>query len=167
MRYPSLAARSLVIFSYGKTYHNTGWKMGYCVGPENLMTEFRKIHQFVVFSANTPLQYALAEHMSDPDAYQQLNGFYQEKRDYFIKLLKGSRFKLTPALGSYFQLLNYSKITDEMDTEFAIRLTKEHGVASIPTSVFYHQPIDNKLLRFCFAKSNDTLEMAAEKLCKI
>lgn len=167
MRYPALAERSFVVFSYGKTFHNTGWKMGYCVAPENLMSEFRKVHQFVVFSANTPIQHALAEHMKDANAYMQLNGFYQEKRDYFIKLLKGSRFKLTPALGSYFQLLNYNKITEEIDTEYAIRMTKEHGVAAIPTSVFYHQPVDNKLLRFCFAKSNETLEKAAEKLCKI
>jgi methionine aminotransferase len=166
-RYPNLANRSFIVFSFGKTYHNTGWKMGYCLAPENLMAEFRKVHQFLVFSANTPIQYALAEHMQNTDAYMQLNAFYQEKRDYFINLLKGSNFKITPSLGSYFQLLNYSKITDEKDTEYAIRLTKENGIASVPTSVFYHKPTDNKMLRFCFAKTNETLEKAAEKLCKI
>jgi len=165
--YPKLAERSFVVFSFGKTYHTTGWKMGYVLAPERMMAEFRKVHQFLVFCVNTPLQYALADYMKNKDAYLQLGSFYQEKRDYFIKLLKGSRFKYTPASGSYFQMLDYSEITQEKDTDYAIRLTKEIGVASVPTSVFYHEPVDNKLLRFCFAKTNETLEKAAEKLCKV
>ncbi|HXB14038.1 MAG TPA: methionine aminotransferase [Bacteroidia bacterium] len=166
-RYPKLAERSVVVFSFGKTYHTTGWKLGYVLAPERLMTEFRRVHQFVVFCVNTPLQYALADYMKNKDEYLKLGAFYAEKRDYFVNLLKGSRFEWIPASGSYFQLLSYKKITEEKDTEFAIRLTKENGVASVPTSVFYHDPIDNKLLRFCFAKTNETLEKAAEKLCKI
>jgi len=166
-RFPKLAERSFVVFSFGKTYHTTGWKTGYVLAPEKLMTEFRRVHQFMVFCVNTPLQYALADYMKHKEAYMQLGSFYQEKRDYFINLIKGSKFKFTPASGSYFQLLDYSGITQEKDTEYAIRLTKEIGVASVPTSVFYHEPEDNKLLRFCFAKTNETLEKAAEKLCKV
>lgn len=166
MRYPKLAERSFVVFSFGKTYHTTGWKMGYCLAPANLMTEFRRVHQFVVFCANSPIQYALADFMKNKN-YLELPKFYQEKRDYFLKLLAGSKFKFKPAAGSYFQLLDYSAITREKDTDYAIRLTKENGVASIPTSVFYHEPVDQKLLRFCFAKTNETLEMAAEKLLKV
>lgn len=166
-RYPKLAERSFVIFSFGKTYHTTGWKMGYCLAPANLSTEFRKVHQFMVFCANTPIQYALTDYMKQKEKYNKLPTFYQEKRDYFIQLIKGSRFKFKPASGSYFQLLDYSAITKEKDTEFAKRLTKEYGVASIPISVFYHESVDNKLLRFCFAKTNETLEQAAERLLKI
>jgi methionine aminotransferase len=164
MRYPKLAERSFVVFSFGKTFHATGWKTGYCVAPENLMTEFRKVHQFMVFCANTPIQNALAEFMKDTKNYSGINQFYQEKRDYFLKLLSGSKFKPMNCSGSYFQLLDYSKITEEKDTDFAIRLTKENGVASIPISVFYKNPIEKTLLRFCFAKENETLEKAAEKL---
>lgn len=167
MRYPALRDRSFVVFSYGKTYHNTGWKLGYCIGPENLMAEFRKVHQFLVFSANTPIQWALNDYMRDENHYNELGKFYQEKRDYFLNLIKDSKFTFIPATGTYFQLLNYSNITEEKDTEFAIRLTKEAKVAAIPTSVFYHKPTDNHLLRFCFAKGNETLEKAAERLCKI
>ncbi len=166
-KYPKLAERSFIVYSFGKTYHTTGWKMGYCLAPTNLMIEFRKVHQFIVFCTNTPMQYALAEYMKEKSKYLELGLFYQEKRDYFINLIKGSKFKYTPASGSYFQLLNYSSISNEMDTEYAIRLTKEIGVASVPVSVFYHQPVDNKFLRFCFAKTNETLEQAAEKLCSI
>jgi len=166
-RFPKLAERSFVVFSFGKTYHTTGWKTGYVLAPERLMTEFRRVHQFMVFCVNTPLQYALAEYMKNKDAYLQLGSFYQEKRDYFVSLIKGSKFKYIPASGSYFQLLDYSGITKEKDTEYAIRLTKEMGIASVPTSVFYHEPEDNKLLRFCFAKTNETLEKAAEKLMKV
>ena len=166
LRYPVLAERSFVVFSFGKTYHTTGWKIGYCFAPANLMAEFRKIHQFVVFSANTPLQYALADFIKNKN-YLTLPDYYQEKRDYFLKLIKGSRFKFTPASGSYFQCLDYTSITNEKDTDFAIRLTKEFKIASIPISVFYHEGIDNKVLRFCFAKRNETLEMAAEKICSV
>lgn len=166
LRYPVLAERSFVVFSFGKTYHTTGWKIGYCFAPANLMAEFRKIHQFVVFSANTPLQYALADFIKNKN-YLSLPDYYQEKRDYFLTLIKGSRFKFTPASGSYFQCLDYTSITNEKDTDFAVRLTKEFKIASIPISVFYHEGIDNKVLRFCFAKKNETLEMAAEKICSV
>lgn len=166
-RYPKLAERSIIVSSFGKTYHTTGWKMGYVLAPANLTTEFRKVHQFMCFSANTPVQYAIADFLENKEAYLGLSAFYQEKRDYFQKLLKGSKFKVLPCEGSYFQLLNYSKITQEKDTDFAVRLTKEHKVAAIPTSVFYHKNIDNHVLRFCFAKQNETLEKAAEKLLKV
>ena len=166
-RYPKLAERSFVIFSFGKTYHTTGWKIGYCLAPANLSAEFRKVHQFMVFCANTPIQYALADYMKKKEEYNGLPQFYQAKRDHFIQLIRGSKFKFNPASGSYFQLLDYSGITNEKDTEFAKRMTKEFGVASIPISVFYHESVDNKLLRFCFAKTNETLELAAERLLKI
>ncbi|CAN5529055.1 pyridoxal phosphate-dependent aminotransferase [soil metagenome] len=163
-RFPKLAERSLIVYSFGKTFHATGWKMGYCVGPANLMKEFRKVHQFMVFSVNTPLQHALATYLKNSEHYKHLPNFYQEKRDYFQKLLKGSAFKIIPCNGSYFQLLDYSAITTEKDTDYAIRVTKENGVASIPVSVFYNVTVDHKLLRFCFAKENEMLERAAEKL---
>ena len=166
-KYPRLAERSLIIYSFGKTYHATGWKLGYCFAPENLMAEFRKVHQFLVFSSNTPIQYALAEYIKTSDDYNKLGSFYQAKRDYFLSCLKNSRFQFIPASGSYFQLLDYSAITNEKDTEFAIRLTKENGVASIPTSVFYRKSINSKRLRFCFAKTDEVLKKAAEKLCKV
>lgn len=166
-RYPKLAERSMIVSSFGKTYHSTGWKMGYCLAPEKLMLEFRKVYQFMVFSANTPIQYALADYIEDKNAYLELSLFYQEKRDYFRKLLKGSKLKLLPCGGSYFQSAIYDKITKEHDRDFAIRLTKEFGVASIPVSVFYRQGTDDHVLRFCFAKTNETLEKAAERLCRI
>jgi methionine transaminase len=166
-RYPKLAERSIIVSSFGKTYHTTGWKMGYVLAPANLMTEFRKVHQFMAFSTNTPIQYALADFMTDTDAYLQLGKFYQEKRNYFQQLIKGSKFKIMPCVGSYFQSLGYAKITQENDAEYAKRLTKEYKIASIPTSSFYHKKVDNHVLRFCFAKSNETLEKAAEKINKI
>ena len=141
--------------------------MGYCLAPTELMREFRKAHQFIVFSSNTPYQYAFADMMKDTSYYLGLHKFYEEKRDYFLKLIKGSRFKARPASGSYFQMLGYKGITAEKDTDFAIRLTKEIGVASIPTSVFYHHGVDRKMLRFCFAKEKETLEKAAERLMKV
>ncbi len=166
-RYPKLAERSFIVSSFGKTYHTTGWKMGYCLAPKNLMTEFRKAHQYLVFSANTPIQYAYADYLSNKADYVNLGNFYQKKRDYFLELIKSSRFVPLPVSGAYFQLLKYNSITKEKDTDFAIRLTKENGVAAIPVSVFYHKPQDNKVLRFCFAKSNDTLEKAAKILCEV
>jgi methionine aminotransferase len=166
-RYPKLAERSIIVSSFGKTYHTTGWKMGYVLAPANLTVEFRKVHQFMAFSANTPIQYALADFLQDKDEYLLLSKFYQEKRDYFQQLLKGSKFKVLPCSGSYFQLLGYSKITQEKDIDFAKRLTKEFKVASIPVSSFYHKNIDNNVLRFCFAKGKETLEQAAEKLHKL
>jgi methionine aminotransferase len=166
-RYPELASRSFVIGSFGKTFHATGWKVGYVMAPENLMSEFRKAHQFIVFAVNTPVQYALAEFLSDDTNVAGLPQFYQKKRDYFLELMKNSRFNVIPSFGTYFQLLDYSRISEEGDMDFAVRLTKEFGIASIPVSPFYHKNLDNKVLRFCFAKENHTLEKAAEILCKI
>jgi methionine aminotransferase len=166
-RFPKLAERSIIVSSFGKTYHTTGWKMGYCLAPAALMAEFRKVYQFMMFSANTPVQYAMAEIMKKKELYRELGAFYMEKRDFFQGLLKESKFKILPCAGSYFQLLGYEKITKESDKEFAVRLTEKHQIASIPTSVFYHKAVDNKVLRFCFAKSNETLEKAAQTLCRI
>ncbi|HQU99834.1 MAG TPA: methionine aminotransferase, partial [Bacteroidia bacterium] len=165
--FPALAERSFVVYSFGKTYHATGWKLGYVLAPEALTTEFRRIHQFNVFSVNTPMQYALADYMQDAGNYELLPPFYQEKRDKFVSFLQGSRFKIMPCSGSYFQLLDYSNITDEKDTEYAKQLTIEKGIASIPVSVFYQRKIDNKVLRFCFAKDDETLQRAAEKLLSV
>jgi methionine aminotransferase len=165
--YPELAERSLVVGSFGKTFHATGWKMGFVLAPENLMTEFRKIHQFVVFACNTPIQHALAEFLTDSTNYEDLGKFYQRKRDYFLKLVSGSRFRVIPSHGTYFQLLDYSAITDEPEKDFAIRMTKDFRLSSIPVSLFYHEITDNKVLRFCFAKEESTLEKAAEILCRI
>lgn len=165
-RYPALAERSFVVFSFGKTYNATGWKTGYCVAPEALMNEFRKVHQYQTFSANTPIQLALADYMEDNSAYLQLAAFYEEKRNFFLKQFEGSKFDITPAQGTYFQLLGYQNISEEKDIDLAVRLTKEFGVASVPVSVFYHKPFDSKLLRFCFAKENETLQKAAERLMK-
>ncbi len=166
-KYEGLRERSFIIGSFGKTIHTTGWKIGYCMAPENLMVEFRKIHQFLVFCVTTPLQFAIADYLSNKDNYLQVSAFYQEKRDYFLKLMKGSRFEPLPSAGTYFQLMKYDKLSEEKDTDFAIRLTKENKVATIPLSVFYNDHFDNKLLRFCFAKKNETLEKAAEILLKI
>ncbi|MFC2100758.1 methionine aminotransferase [Bacteroidota bacterium] len=165
--YPELAARSFVVFSFGKTFHATGWKMGYCLAPEILMNEFRKIHQFVVFTCNTPVQHAIADFLEDKNNYINLGEFYQQKRDHFGNAIRDSRFKVVPSYGTYFQLLDYSAITEENEMDFAVRLTKEYGVAAIPVSVFYHNNSENKVLRFCFAKKEETLDKAAEVLCKI
>ncbi|CAN5831506.1 pyridoxal phosphate-dependent aminotransferase [soil metagenome] len=163
-RYPELAARSFIIGSFGKTYHVTGWKVGYAVAPAALSAEFRKVHQFVTFSTSTPVQHALADMMAVPESLRELGPFYQAKRDLFLRLMAGSRFRPLPCGGSYFQLMDYSAITDEPDADFAIRLTKEFGVASIPTSSFLYRSAAPKVLRFCFAKKDDTLEQAAERL---
>jgi methionine aminotransferase len=166
-RFKSLAAQSIVVSSFGKTIHATGWKIGYVAAPKELMTEFRKVHQFLVFSVNHALQMALAEYLTDSTTYKDLHIFYQAKRDHFRKLITTSRFTIEPCTGTYFQLLNYKNITDEKDTDLAIRLTKEKGIASIPLSVFYTNHQQQPLLRFCFAKKEETLEKAAEILCKI
>lgn len=166
-KFPGLASRSFIVSSFGKTFHTTGWKLGYCVAPKQLMTEFRKVHQFLVFSCNSAMQVACAEFLQDKDHYLSLGQFYQEKRDYFLKLLKGSRFKMVTAPGTYFQLLQYDGISDEKDTDYAIRVLKENGVAAIPISVFYHKPVYDHMLRFCFAKKDETLEKAAAQLVKI
>lgn len=167
IKYKELYNRSFVISSFGKTFHTTGWKIGYCLAPENLMKEFRKIHQFNVFAVNTPIQYAIAEYLTKKDKYLGLGAFYQEKRDFFVNGVKDSRFKIIPSYGTYFQLLDYSKISDEKDTEFAKKLTIENKLASIPVSAFYHDDFDSKVLRFCFAKNNDDLEKAFEILNKL
>jgi methionine aminotransferase len=166
-RNKNLADRSFLISSFGKTVHTTGWKMAYVAAPENLMAEFRKIHQYLVFACNTPIQYALADFLKDKSNYLELKNFYQAKRDHFIKLVSPSRFSFEQSRGTYFQLMNYSTISDEKDTDFAVRLTKEFKLAAIPLSVFYHEKDDHKLLRFCFAKKEETLEKAAEIICKI
>jgi methionine aminotransferase len=163
-RYDDLAARSFIVGSFGKTFHTTGWKVGYAVAPAELTTEFRKVHQFVTFSTNTPTQYAIADFLADKSRLAALGPFYQRKRDLFLDLMKGSRFVPLACRGSYFQLMDYSEITEEPDAEFAIRLTKERGVASIPTSPFLYRQAAPLVLRFCFAKKDETLERAAERL---
>lgn len=166
-KYSNLANRSFIVSSFGKTYHTTGWKMGYCIAPADLMKEFRKVHQYVVFSANTAVQYALADFIKIKPHYLNLGSFYQQKRDKFVGLLKNSNFEFTQSQGTYFQLLNYSKISAEKDTDFAERMTKEICVAAIPISVFYDDKLNNHVLRFCFAKKDETLEAAAEILQSI
>ena len=165
--YPELATRSFVIGSFGKTFHTTGWKTGFILAPAVLMAEVRKVHQFVVFASNTPIQYAVAEFLKNKDNYTQLPAFYQQKRDLFAGLVKNSRFKIIPSYGTYFQLLDYSAISDEKELDFAVRITKEFGVASVPVSPFYHDKQDNHVLRFCFAKTDETLVKAAGILCTI
>jgi len=162
-----LADRSFVISSFGKTYHATGWKLGYCLAPRLLSKEIQKIHQYLTFASNTPMQHALAEFIQKKEVYLQLSGFYQNKRDLFQAFIKKSRFKILPCCGTYFQMVDYSSITDEPDLEFARRLTVDHGVAAIPPSVFYHRQNDYKVLRFCFAKKDETLKAAARKLCEV
>ncbi|MFD0794127.1 methionine aminotransferase [Mucilaginibacter litoreus] len=166
-RYPELQQRSLIVASFGKTFHATGWKLGYCIAPAYLMQEFRKIHQFLVFSVNTPVQYAIAEFLKDENHYLGLPDYFQQKRDYFNKGLEQSRFKLLPCSGTYFQSVTYNAISDEKDTDFAIHLTKEIGVAAIPVSVFYRNNTDRHILRFCFAKRQETLDKAVDRLSKV
>jgi methionine aminotransferase len=167
-RYPKLAQRSVIVSSFGKTYHTTGWKMGYVLAPENITTQIRKAYQFMAFAANTPVQYAYAEILQQKDMYLELGAFYQEKRDLFRKGLKGSAFKLINCNGSYFQSVIYEKLENSHlnDQEMARFLTIEKGIASIPFSSFYKRKTDNKVLRFCFAKTDDTLKRALDILCK-
>jgi len=167
LRYPDLAERSFVISSFGKTYHTTGWKVGYCIAPQLLSIEFQKVHQFLTFAVNTPVQLAYAEFLDNQEAYLGLAAFYQEKRDLFLSLIEGSRFKALPCSGTYFQMLDYADISDAPDLEFARMITIEHKVAAIPPSVFYHDHTDARVLRFCFAKTDDTLKEAAKRLCRI
>jgi len=166
-RYSTLRSQSIIVSSFGKTVHTTGWKIGYVAAPAELMSEFRKVHQFLVFAVNHPFQLALADYLGDKNTYLDLKNFYQTKRDFFRGLIKNSRFTIEDCTGTYFQLLGYKKITEEKDTDFAIRLTKENKLASVPLSVFYSKPTDNNLLRFCFAKKEETLEKAAEIINKI
>ncbi|WP_245999566.1 methionine aminotransferase [Paraflavitalea soli] len=167
LRYPDLLQRSFVCFSFGKVYHCTGWKLGYCVAPADFTKEFRKVHQFNCFSCHTPSQVALAEFLNNRDSYLQLSPEMQQKRDYFSGLMKDTRFTPLPSYGSYFQCYQYDRISDESDKNFAIRITKEYGIATIPVSAFYQSGKDNKVIRFCFAKKESTLEQAVERLRKV
>ncbi len=167
LRYPELLERSFVCFSFGKTYHCTGWKLGYCIAPSALMKEYRKVHQFNAFTCFTPAQVALAEYIKNKEAYLSLPRFMQQKRDYFIELMKNTKFDMLTTHGSYFICASYGRISNESDKELAIRLTKEAGVATIPVSAFYHNGKDDKVVRFCFSKQNRTLQQAVERLMKL
>ncbi len=162
--FPGLKQRSFIVASFGKTFHNTGWKMGYCSAPKALMEEFQKVHQFNVFSVNSAVQKGLADYLQDANHYLGLSDFYQEKRDYFLSLIQDSKFTFRPSQGTYFQVLGYSNITNEPDVHFAKRLTNENGLAAIPLSVFNLEHKDDQVLRFCFAKTNETLKKAADIL---
>ena len=167
LRYPDLIQRSFVCFSFGKTYNCTGWKLGYCIAPAELMKEFRKVHQFNCFSCHSPSQVALAEFLKNKEAYLSLGSIMQEKRDYFIKHMRSTKFDLLNSSGSYFICAKYNRISDEADTDFAIRITQKFGVATIPVSVFYKKGTDNKVIRFCFSKKKETLDAAVERLIKL
>lgn len=164
LRYPDLFERSFVCFSFGKVYHCTGWKMGYCIAPDKLMKEFRKVHQFNCFTCNSPAQYALDQFLMEKEHYLQLGAFLQRKRDHFAELMKATPFEPLPSYGSYFQLYSYAALSDEPENDFAVKLTEQGGVATIPVSAFYKNPVDNKVLRFCFAKKEATLEEAVNRL---
>lgn len=165
--YPELKEKSFITASFGKLFHTTGWKVGYCLAPEWLMTEFRKVHQYEVFSVNSAVQYAIADFMKNERNYLEVSDFFQSKKDFFHNLMKNTRFDLLPCNGSYFQSVQYSKISDEKDTDLAMRIIKEFGVAGIPVSAFYSNGTDYKVLRFCFAKRQETLELAVNKLAKV
>jgi methionine aminotransferase len=167
LKYPGLFERSFVCFSFGKVYNCTGWKMGYCIAPPTLMHEFRKVHQFNCFTCNTPIQFALAEFIKNKDAYLTLGGILQSKRDFFSDGMKQTKFKALPSYGSYFQLYSYAAISNETENDFAQRMVKEFGVAAIPVSAFYKTATDNKVVRFCFSKNEETLAKAIEKLIRI
>jgi methionine aminotransferase len=167
LRYPDLFARSFVCFSFGKVYHCTGWKLGYCMAPASLMQEFRKIHQFNCFTCDTPKQVGLAAFLKKREPYLELGALLQKKRDYFGQLMAATPWKPLPSHGSYFQIYSYAGISEEPEKEFAIRLTKEAGVATIPVSAFYKEEINHQVLRFCFAKKESTLEAAAERLSRL
>lgn len=166
-RYPELAARSFVVSSFGKTFHVTGWKVGYVAAPAALTAEFRKVHQFNVFTVNTPMQIGLADYLRDPAPYLDLPAFYQRKRDFFRAGLERTRFKLLPCEGTYFQCVDYSAISDLPEAEFSTWLTREIGVAAIPVSAFYHEPHESGVVRFCFAKREETLAAALERLARL
>lgn len=167
LKYPSLRQHSLAIYSFGKTFHATGWKIGYCVAPPELTKEFRKVHQFNVFSVNTPVQYALADFLQYEEEYLNLPSFFQQKRDFFLQTMQGSRLQPLHCEGTYFHLFDYSQITDGKDTDFAKRMTTDFGVAAIPVSVFYTQPPGDTIIRLCFAKTEETLERAGELLKRL
>ena len=165
--FPHLKERTFIVASFGKTFHNTGWKMGYCAAPVELMTEYRKVHQYNVFSANHPMQIGIAEYLKNAENYLNIHSFYQEKRDFFLDAIQGSRFEFVPSNGTYFQLLNYKNITEENDIDFAEKLVIKNKIACIPLSPFNANNLDTKMLRFCFAKKEETLQRAAEILCAI
>jgi methionine aminotransferase len=165
--YPELRERCFITASFGKLLHTTGWKLGYCLAPEILMKEFRKVHQFNVFSVNNPMQLGIANYLKDPSTYLSLSAFFQEKRDLFRALLGETKFKLLPCNGSYFQCISYAHLSNEKDNEMAVRLVRDYGVASIPVSAFYTKHTDHKVLRFCFAKKQETLEKAVQRLMKL
>lgn len=167
MKYPDLFARTFVCFSFGKTYHCTGWKLGYCIAPENIMKEYRKVHQFNAFGCDTPKQIAIAEYMTNKEAYLSIGAMYQEKRDYLRGLLDNTKFVRLPSSGSYFESYRYDTISDEPDTVFAERLVKEYGIAVVPMSAFYQKATDHKVIRLCFAKVKETLDAAAACLQKV
>ncbi len=167
MKFDELYQRSIAVYSFGKTFHATGWKTGYVIAPEYLMNEFRKVHQFNVFSVNTPIQYALAEYLQNSENYLNLPAFYQQKRDFFLGAIEGSQFKIIPSHGTYFQVLDYSEISDLPEFDFAVWMTKEKGLASIPVSSFYHNKKNQQLLRFAFPKQEETLLKAANILKSI
>lgn len=162
--FPDLKSRTFIVASFGKTFHNTGWKIGYCCAPNELLVEFQKVHQFNVFCINHPTQKGVADYLQEPEHYLELGPFYQEKRDLFLNLIQDSRFKFTPSKGTYFQVLDYSDITDAYDVDYAKQLTIENKIASVPLSVFNTKALDQKVLRFCFAKTDDTLKKAADIL---
>jgi len=167
LKFDELFNRTIAVYSFGKTFHATGWKTGYVVAPEVLMNEFRKVHQFNVFSVNTPIQYALAEYLQNEENYLSLPAFYQAKRDFFVRHIQNSRFKVIPSHGTYFQLLDYSAISDMDEFDFAVWMTKEKGLASIPVSSFYHDKKNQQILRFAFPKEEKTLLKAAEIINQI
>ena len=167
LRHPDLLERSFVCFSFGKTYHCTGWKLGYCIAPAAVTKEFRKVHQFNAFTCFTPAQVALATYLKNKEAYLSLPQFMQEKRDYFVRGMQQSRFDLLPSSGSYFVCAGYNRISNESDRDFAIRLTREVGVAAIPVSSFYQNGDDHRVIRFCFSKEQRTLEQALERLVRM
>jgi methionine aminotransferase len=166
-RFPGLAARAFVVSSFGKTYHVTGWKVGTVAAPAPLTAEFRKVHQFNVFTVNTPVQYALAAYMADATPYTGLSAFYQRKRDLFRAGLAGTKFRLLPSEGTYFQCVDISAVSDLGEAEFCLWLTREIGVAAIPLSAFYGNSFDQRVVRFCFAKQDDTLNQALQRLQKL
>ncbi|MDA3890780.1 MAG: aminotransferase class I/II-fold pyridoxal phosphate-dependent enzyme [Salinivirgaceae bacterium] len=166
-KYNELKDRTIIVNSFGKTFHTCGWRLGYVLAAKHLMTEFRKVHEFSTYTANTPIQYAFAEYINDNYSYTNLSAFYEKKRDFLCQLLKESKFTLKPTKGTCFQCIDYSQISDEGDFEFASRLIRDYKIAAIPLSYFYKTKTDNKLLRLCFAKNDDTLKGAAENLLKV
>jgi methionine aminotransferase len=166
-RRPALAERTFVVSSFGKTFHATGWKVGYCCAPAALSEEFRRVHQFMVFAVSTPVQMGMAQYLADPSVYLDLPAFYQAKRDRFVAGLDASKFRILPCTGTFFLLADYSRISEENEESFCRRLTSEFGVAAIPVAALYDKPVERRLARFCFAKKDETLDRAAERLTRV